>query len=134
MEHKIISIDTFAETATLEEYIAFLYLALASADLDITEKEVAKIGRRISGILVQHFPDTKFEFKSLIRTIRKYVESHSPIEHKQVIETLNRKYHLPLDIQMDIIADLYELISIDEVIDHSEYALMNFIKVCFIGK
>lgn len=134
MEHKVISIDTFAETATLEEYIAFLYLALAGADLDITEKEVAKIGRRISGILVQHFPDTKFEFKSLLRGIRKIVETNSPIEHKKVIETLNRKYHLPLDIQMDIVADLHELISIDDVIDHSEYALMNFIKVCFIDK
>lgn len=134
MENKIISIDTFAETATLEEYIAFLYLALAGADYNITEKEVAKIGRRISGILVQHFPDTKFEFKSLIRGVRKIVESNSPIEHKRVIETLNRKYHLPLDIQMDIIADLNELISIDDVVDHSEYALMNFIKVCFIGK
>ena len=71
MENKIISIDTFAETATLEEYIAFLYLALAGADYNITEKEVAKIGRRISGILFQHFPDTKFEFKSLIRGVRK---------------------------------------------------------------
>jgi len=134
MEHKITSIDTFAESATLEEYIAFLYMALAGADLAITEKEVSKIGRRFSGLLVQHFPDTKFEFKSLLRTIKKNVESHSPIEHKQVIEILNRKYHLPLDIQMDIIADLHELISIDDVVDQSEYALMNFIKVCFIGK
>jgi hypothetical protein len=134
MEHKVISIDTFAETATLEEYIAFLYLALAGADLDITEREVSKIGRRVSGILVQHFPDTKFEFKSLIRGVRKIVESNSPNDHKHVIESLNRKYHLPLDIQMDVIADLNELISIDDVVDQSEYALMNFIKVCFIGK
>jgi len=134
MERKVLSIDNFIQRASVEEYIAFLYMSIAGADLSITEKEVSKIGRRFSGILIQHFPDSKFEFKSLLRNIRKEVETHSPIEHKQAIEILNRKYHLPLDIQMDVISDLHELISVDDFVDHSEYALMNFIKVCFIGK
>jgi uncharacterized tellurite resistance protein B-like protein len=134
MESQTLTKNQFPDTATIEEYIAYLYLAIAGADLNISDKEFYKIGRRISGLLVQHFPETKFEFKTLLRTVRSVVEKKSPSEYKKVIETLNKKYHLPVDIQMDIIADLHELINIDDFIDQSEYALINFIKVCFVEK
>ena len=134
MELKVMEQRNFVEKATIEEYIAYLYLAIADADFIISEKEFYKIGRRISGLLVQHFPDTKFEFKSLLRSIKKEIEKSSPDQHKRTIELLNKRFTLTPDIQMDIVSDLNEIINIDDKIEYSEYMLMNFIKVCFIEK
>lgn len=134
MDLKVMNKSNFVETATIEEYIAYLYLAIAGSDLIITEKELYKIGRRISGILVQHFPDSKFEFKSLLRSVKKEVQSRSPMDYSRQIELLNKKYPLAMDIQMDVVSDLNEIINVDDKIEYSEYVLMNFIKVCFIEK
>lgn len=116
---------------TVEEYLAYLYLSIADADMDIKDSELDSIKKKLQPLLHQYFPSIHVDMDFLLKNLRMAVQTGSEMERIRTIEELNKKYRLSKDLQIDILSDLHDLINVDDQVSFSEYALMNYIRVCF---
>lgn len=116
----------------IEEYIAYMYLSIADADMDITDLELRVIRKRVSMLLRKYFPNINVDLDFLLKHLRSAVETLSDFERMKIIDSLNKKHQLSKEVQTEIISDLHELINVDNEVAFTEYTLINYIRACFV--
>lgn len=115
---------------TVEEYICYLYLSIADADMTITDKELESVRTSMKRILSRHHSTINLTVDAIIYTTQCQILQQSEEEKKHLISSLSKKYPLPADVRLDIISDLHELIHADEFVALSEYNMLNYIRLC----
>lgn len=115
----------------VEEYLAYLYLSIADADMQVSDMELKTIKWRLKPLFEQYFPDLHVDIDFLIQNLRKAVENSSEMDRYRIIEKLNQKYKLSRELRIEILSDLHDLINVDDVLAFSEYNMMNYIRACF---
>lgn len=115
----------------VEEYLAYLYLSIADADMQMSEVELKTIKWRLKPLFEQYFPNLNVDIEFLIQNLKRVVETGSEMDRYRIIEELNQKYKLSRELKIEILSDLHDLINVDDVLVFSEYNLMNYIRVCF---
>ncbi len=116
---------------TVEEYLAYLYLSIASADMDLTAMELHVIETKLAPLLSRHFPSIQIDIRFLLKNLHRTAVTSSEMERIHIIEELNKKYKLSKEMQADVLSDLHDLINVDDKIAFSEYAMMHYIRACF---
>lgn len=117
----------------IEEYICYLYLAIADADMNIVAKEIAAVEAGLKKLKERYYPQSAEALDTLIPTMKHYIQTQSEQEKRDIIERLSKRFPLDFDIKIDIIGDMHELIHADEFVAMSEYNMLNYIRVCLIG-
>ena len=131
MENRTIKKQVSPVSWKVEEYLAYLYLSIADADMQMSELEIKTIKWRLKPLFEHYFPDLHVDVEFLIQNLKRIVETGSEMDRYRIIEELNQKYKLRQEIKIEILSDLHDLINVDDVLVFSEYNLMNFIRVCF---
>lgn len=111
--------------------MAYLYLSIADADMQVSDMELKTIKWRLKPLFEQYFPDLHVDIDFLIQNLRKAVENSSEMDRYRIIEKLNQKYKLSRELRIEILSDLHDLINVDDVLAFSEYNMMNYIRACF---
>ncbi|MBC7388066.1 MAG: hypothetical protein H7329_02535 [Opitutaceae bacterium] len=115
----------------VEEYIAYLYLSIANADMSIVKIELDLIHHRLTNLLKNNFPNVTVDVATLLDHLRIASEMRSDLERIKIIEALSKKYRLSLEIKGQIVSDLLELVHVDDKMVYSEYRLMHYIEASF---
>lgn len=115
----------------VEEYLAYLYLSIADADMQVSDVELKTIKWRLKPLFEQYFPNLHIDIDFLIQNLKKVVETGSEMDRYKIIEELNQKYKLSKELRIEILSDLHDLINVDDVLAFSEYNMMNYIRACF---
>lgn len=117
----------------MEEYICYLYLAIADADMHIAAQEVEAAKAGLEKLKSRHYPQSGETTSSILKSLEGFIKTQSEYERKQTISRLSKKYPLPVDLKIDIISDMHDLIHADEFIAMSEYNMLNYIRLCLVG-
>jgi uncharacterized tellurite resistance protein B-like protein len=117
----------------MEEYICYLYLAIADADMHIaaTEVEAARVG--LEKLRSRHYPQSSETVAPVLESVEKFIRTQSEYEKKQTISRLSKKFPLSVDLKIDIISDMHDLIHADEFVAMSEYNMLNYIRLWLVG-
>ena len=124
-------LETILANWKVEEYIAYLYLSIANADMSVVKLELDLIHHRLNHLLKKYFPNVNVDVPNLLGNLRVASEMKSDLERLKIIEALSKKYRLPLEIKGQIVSDLLELVHIDDKLAYSEYRLMHYIEASF---
>ena len=124
-------IETILANWKVEEYIAYLYLSIANADMSIAKTEMDLIHHRLNHLLQNYFPNVNMDVANLLENLRTASEMKSDMDRLKIIEALSKKYRLPLEIKGQIVSDLLELVHVDDQMVYSEYRLMHYIEASF---
>jgi hypothetical protein len=116
----------------LEEYICYLYLCIASADLLILDKEVFTLKKGINKLVSLHFPQLNIDVDALVVHLISAMSSLSENEKRDILFQQSKKHPLPFDVKSQIVNDMHELIHTDENVAFSEYNMLSYIKTCLI--
>ncbi len=116
-----------------EEYICYLYLSIADADMHISDKEIVAVQLGMKRLLSRHCPPLRIDVEEMVHSVQSAIRLQSEDEKKEVILHLSKRYPLSIDMKMDLISDIHELIHADEFIALSEYNMLNFIRLCLIN-
>lgn len=117
----------------MEEYICYLYMAIADADMHIAAKEIEALKAGMEKLKARYYPQSTEVLDTLVQTIQGYIRTQSEEEKRGIIARLSAKYPLTVDMKIDIISDIHELIHVDEFVAMSEYNMLNYIRLCLIG-
>lgn len=117
----------------MEEYICYLYLAIADADMHIADKEVEAARAGLEKLKMRHYPQSNEKMATILKSVEGFIRTQSEYEKKQTISHLSKKYPLSIDMKIDIISDMHELIHADEFVAMSEYNMLNYIRLCLVG-
>ena len=123
--------ETILANWKVEEYIAYLYLSIANADMSIAKIELDLIHHRLAILLKTNFPSISVDVANLLDNLRIASEMKSDLERIKIIEALSKKYRLSLEIKGQIVSDLLELVHVDDQMVYSEYRLMHYIEASF---
>ena len=124
-------LETILKDWKVEEYIAYLYLSIANADMSVAKIELDLIHHRLNFLLKNYFPNVSVDVRNLLENLRIASEMKSDPERIRIIEALSKKYRLPLEIKGQIVSDLLELVHADDKLVYSEYRLMHYIEASF---
>lgn len=117
----------------MEEYICYLYLSIADADMHIAQTEVDAVHAGLEKLKARYYPQSGVALDTLMKTLQGFIKTQSEEEKKSLISSLSQKYPLSIDMKIDIISDMHELIHADEFIAMSEYNMLNYIRLCLVG-
>jgi hypothetical protein len=131
MEAPLHSTVSMPANCTLEEYLAYLYLSIANADMEISDLELQVIEARLTPLLRQYFPKLQVDMQFLLKNLRRVVVCGSEMDRIRIIEELNKKYTLSKELQETVLSDLHDLVNVDDRVAFSEYAMMHYIRACF---
>ena len=126
-----LKMETILASWKVEEYIAYLYLSIANADMSIAKIELELINHRLSLLLKSYFPNVNVDVVNLLEYLKTASEMKSDLERIKIIEALSKKYRLSLEIKWQIVSDLLELVHVDDQMVYSEYRLMHYIEASF---
>ena len=117
---------------TIEEYIAYLYLSIANADMSVSQIELDMIHYRLELLLKSYYPQISVDVKFLLENLRRASEMKTDYERKLIIDKLNDKYNLANEVKAQIVSDLLDLVHADDKLVYSEYTLMHYIQASFV--
>jgi uncharacterized tellurite resistance protein B-like protein len=112
-----------------EHFIAYLYLAVASADSVTTDEEIAMAHRKAKKIFDEYYKEGHLDHDIVVDEVVSEIKSHSDQEKTDLIIAMNKKIKLTEDERMDIISDLTDIIEIDESVAGSEHNMLQFIRL-----
>ncbi len=118
------------ETWKLEEFIAYLYLSIANADLDISDDEMDIIKRKFAILMKEHFPEVEFDELTLLSNFRIKISEPVISNREDVVAALADKFHFSKEFRRDLLIDLNEIISSDENVTPSEHELFRYVRGC----
>jgi len=117
----------------MEEYICYLYLAIADADMHIAATEVEAARAGLEKLRSRHYPQSGEVMSTILKSVEGFIKTQSEYEKKQTISNLSKKFPLSVDLKIDIISDMHDLIHADEFVAMSEYNMLNYIRLCLVG-
>ena len=115
----------------VEEYIAYLYLSIATADMEVSKQEMEMIHKRLDLLLKCYYPKIHVDVMFLLNNLRALTETKSELEKMEMIDELTLKHRLSYEVKTQIVSDLMELVSVDDKVAFSEYHLMHYIRASF---
>lgn len=119
---------------TIEEYLVFIYLSIADADVHVSNEELLVVTTKLKQLLTSHFPAIETDLDFLTGTLMKSLEVKTEEDKKNILILLNKQYPLSPILQKHIVNDLKELIHSDELATLCEFEMLSFIRQCFAQK
>ena len=111
-----------------EHFIIYLFLTLADADEETTDDELDMAFRRTQKILLEHFDHSIKTHKILFDDVKRQFGIHKLDERTEIIEMLSKNITFDEELKIDLICDLNDLISSDDIVTESEYKALNFVR------
>lgn len=115
--------DTFSKNWTSEHVMAYIYLALADADLERSKEERELIFERLSKRL-----NDKRKALTLFKEVSEAIKGHAMYDRPSYIQQLVKKFHFSEELKNAISSDAHELILTDEKIHTEEMKLLRLIR------
>lgn len=112
-----------------EHYIAYLYLASADSDSETTQEELSMASRKFSRLLKEYFESENIAADAVFNDVFGEIMEHTEPEKTDLINALNKRFHLEDDVKTDIISDLTDIISADDQVQASEHYMVSFVRV-----
>jgi uncharacterized tellurite resistance protein B-like protein len=119
-----------ANTWRVEDFITFLYNIAADADLVIDELEVASTKVKVDAVLKKYFPGIDYDYYECIQVIKKS-KSVNIFNVSEIVTTLSSKFHFSAELKTEIISDLTDIVSSDELVTSGEHEAVNKIRALF---
>ena len=113
----------------VEHFIAYLYLAIADADNETTDDEVAMATRKTKRLFKDYHSESTIDHEALIGEVMQEIKNHKEVERTDLINEWNKKFHLTEDEKTDIISDLTDIIASDDHVQASEHYMLSFIRL-----
>jgi hypothetical protein len=118
---------------TKEEYICYLYLSIADADMHISDIEIEALKTGLRRILTRHYPPLRVDIEQMIYAQQHAIRLQTDDQKKEIIFALSKKHPLSIDMKLDILSDIHDLIQADDFIALSEYNMLNYIRLCLMN-
>lgn len=112
----------------VEEFVAFLYMSLANADLQITEDEFDMLSRKMMKLMAEHYPEIKIIPDVLFAEFPEELGEPVIANKEAVVEHLVEKFDFTKEFRRDLLIDLNDIISSDENVTASEYDLFKYVR------
>ncbi|MDX2190827.1 MAG: hypothetical protein SFY32_13275 [Bacteroidota bacterium] len=113
----------------VEHYIAYLYLAIADADNETTEEEIAMALRKFKKLLDEYYKDNHLNHSIVLNDVMAEIMNHSDQEKTELVNILSKKFHLDDFLKTDLVSDLTDIIESDDSVSTSEHYMLSFIRV-----
>ncbi|MFN0049939.1 MAG: hypothetical protein ACKVOU_12525 [Cytophagales bacterium] len=110
-------------------FVAYLYLAIADADNNTTDEEIAMSKRKVKVILDEYYKADGINHDTVVDEVRIEIKHHTDAEKTDLINNFNKKFKLGDDAQRDIVSDLTDIIESDDHVQASEHYMLSFIRV-----
>jgi len=115
-----------------EDFITYMYHAVANADLSVDEKEVDLIKKSICKLMARYFEGIIYNYDKSLEIVKKTLLNNPNLSRKEIISTLSQKFSFTQEMKMDIISDLTDLTQVDDEVLPIEYEMLKHIKFCLL--
>ena len=112
----------------VEEFVAFLYMSLANADLHISQDEFDMLSRKLVKLMAEHYPHIKILPDVLFAEFPEELGEPVISNKEKVVEYLVEKFDFSKEFRRDLLIDLNDIISSDETVTPSEYDLFKYVR------
>jgi len=129
MEHNASHLDL-----QLEEYLCYLYLCMASADMYILDAELDSIKNAVRNVLSRHFPNSKADVGAIVNGLVEANVRETEEQKREKLNAISKNHPLPFAAKMQIMDDMNVLMHSDKNLSPGEIAMFAFIRECLLEK
>ena len=109
----------------LEHFLSYLYLTIGYADGVLLNEEVEAAKKKLRGFLLQMKPKQVVNADKVVAEVLVEIQKHSSAE---IIKTLSKKFEFDTEDKLEIISDLTDIVTVDDVVDLEEHKTLAYIR------
>jgi hypothetical protein len=129
MEHNASHIEL-----QLEEYLCYLYLCMASADMFVLDAELDTIKNAVRNVLSRHFPNSKADVGAIVNRLVETNVMETETQKQEKLKVNSKNHPLPFAAKMQIMDDMNVLMHSDKNLSPGEIAMFAYIRECLMEK
>lgn len=115
----------------LEHFVGYLYMTISFADSILLQTEVDMAKEKLGNFLKNKYPDKIHLPSPIIEDIITEIQQHSVAEKYELIKEMAIRFELDEELKMDIIGDLTDIVTVDDVVDLEEHKALAYIRGVF---
>lgn len=112
----------------LEHFVCYLYLTIGYADNVLLASELEMAKQKLQKFFEQYFNRFFVDIDTVLNEVLLEIEHHSTLEKQETIKHFTTHFMLSDESKMDIISDLTDIVTVDDVVDLEEHKTLAFIR------
>lgn len=112
----------------LEHFLSYLYLTIGYADGVLLNEEVEAAKKKLRGFLLQMKPKQVVNADKVVAEVLVEIQKHSSAEKMEIIKSLSKKFEFDTEDKLEIISDLTDIVTVDDVVDLEEHKTLAYIR------
>jgi len=114
-----------------EHFLGYLYLTISYADCILLKEEIEMAETKLGNFLSLKYPEAIQLPSPIISELILEIKHHTNNEKYDLIKSLAQKFHFDQDMVTEIISDLADIVSVDDVVDLEEHKALARIRGIF---
>lgn len=112
-----------------EDFITYMYHAVANADMVVDSKEIEVIQKSVKKLMNRYFNGVEYDFEKSLSIVKKTLENNPHLSKKEIINTLAHKFSFTKEMKIDIISDLTDITQADDMVLPVEHSMLAHIRL-----